>query len=498
MGDPYWNSVVLLAHFDNDSIDMKGHTPAGAYTLSAAQSVFGGGSLSLNGTNQSLTFSSTGTDLLLTGPFCIEAFVWTTAYATAVLMAANESSYGWWIYLPYNASTAWSFNFVDTSGAPKTLTGNAGALLQLNTWYHLAVSWDGTKYRMFQNGKLVGTLTSDSAIQFAAATTSSVIIGARNATARLSGYVDEVRITNGVARYTGNFTVPAQAFPESPPQLSGTIVDAQGNPVSRPVAAYKRSTMALASAGVSDETTGAFQLAAYDDTPHMVVALPVKGDPFWDKVVLLMHMDSTPLVEAKGRSAFRNGGVRSSTQSKVGGYSAYFSGSYDYLSFSPHSDFNFKAGDFTIEFYVYFSTVADALLIGFSNVFNAPVAVQCYSGQLRFYCLNSALVFKTGVMANTWYHVAIARKGVVFRCFCDGVLTASRLDYRAVGDSSGAIDIGGFYSAAGNLNGYIDELRITKGIARYTTDFTPALAPFPHAITEGTENALILDNILPI
>lgn len=84
----------------------------------------------------------------------------------------------------------------------------------------------------------------------------------------LNGYIDDLRITKGIARYTTDFTVSTEAFPNTPPQLSGTVTDANSNPASRPHCLRNRADVSYAT--ISDATTGAFTLPAYDASTHTV------------------------------------------------------------------------------------------------------------------------------------------------------------------------------------------------------------------------------------
>ena len=82
----------------------------------------------------------------------------------------------------------------------------------------------------------------------------------------------------------------------------------------------------------------------------------------------------------------------------------------------------------------------------------------------------------TAVTLNTWNHLAWTREGSTCRAFVNGVLQGSGTRSNAFSFSViGATTSGG----AQAVNGYIDDLRITKGVARYTADFTPPTAPFP-------------------
>jgi hypothetical protein len=86
----------------------------------------------------------------------------------------------------------------------------------------------------------------------------------------------------------------------------------------------------------------------------------------------------------------------------------------------------------------------------------------------------------TSIAANTWYHVAVSRYAGNTRLFVNGVQDGSTYsdstNYLAVANRP-VIGVGGGL-AAFFFNGYIDDLRITKGIARYTSNFTPPTTAF--------------------
>ena len=95
---------------------------------------------------------------------------------------------------------------------------------------------------------------------------------------------------------------------------------------------------------------------------------------------------------------------------------------------------------------------------------------------------NPLLLSSSTLALNQWYHVAVTRQNGVFRMFIDGQLEATATKSVAVDFSLGgtAIGINGWNIAnnTGFFVGHIDEMRITKGRARYTTAFTPPGAPF--------------------
>ena len=105
------------------------------------------------------------------------------------------------------------------------------------------------------------------------------------------------------------------------------------------------------------------------------------------------------------------------------------------------------------------------------------------NGQLRFRGYSSSVTqtnihSTNNLSATTWHHIAISRSGTTGRLFIDGALEASGTlgNSEAPMNSTGVLEIGAYENSGTYyqyMNGYIQDLRITKGLARYTSAFTP-------------------------
>jgi len=230
----------------------------------------------------------------------------------------------------------------------------------------------------------------------------------------------------------------------------------------------------------------------------IVISNPASiGDPLWNDVVLLMHMDgtngSTTFIDEKGHSPVAHSDAKiSTTQQKFGSASANFDGGDDNVSIVDSTDWNLS-GDFTIEFFARWSSVSSEfdVLFGQSNIVTtfAPIRIDFFDGDMQLlvssdatsWGINSGSV-TAGIVINTWYHIAVTRSGNVWKMFVDGVeiytTTVSITPY----DSSNDLKIGGNGSStpSHSMNGYIDELRVTKGVSRYNSNFTPPTEAFPN------------------
>lgn len=200
---------------------------------------------------------------------------------------------------------------------------------------------------------------------------------------------------------------------------------------------------------------------------------------------------STSFIEQKGKTITAYGNAQiSTTQSKYGGAAAYFDGTGDYLGIASSADFNFGTGDFTVECWIWCASGAAYPAIANNDANYATGATGAFL--LQLYPAGFALFgFKKGtgyteisgttdICNSAWHHVAVARSGTSLKLFIDGVSEASTTSSESMGLSNSML-VGAYEGGSYTMNGYIDDFRVTKGVARYTSDFTPPAAAFPNA-----------------
>jgi len=247
---------------------------------------------------------------------------------------------------------------------------------------------------------------------------------------------------------------------------------------------------------------------AYTTTDEKADSLiPDNGafDTLWGSVVLAMHMDGvndgTAFTDVKGKAVTRSGNVVTKTAvKKFGSASAYFDGNNDYLSVASHADLGFGTGDFTIEMQVHKAgnsvvSTGTSILLDMRTA-EPSVAIEMHLRRSDFADPNKLEVYINGatrIMSSTAFgasfkHIALERKAGVTKLFVDGVQEGSSYtDANDYGASAPVVLGGRFAAVSGDFrshNGYLDEVRITKGIARYDgSNFTPPTAEFPESAT---------------
>lgn len=212
---------------------------------------------------------------------------------------------------------------------------------------------------------------------------------------------------------------------------------------------------------------------------------------------LLLHCDgadaSTTFTDsATGKAITAVGTAQVDTaQSKFGGASLLLNGNSDYLSVADSDDFYFD-GNFTIDFWVrwaglpasnntmgLFTQYVDASHYIYFLLYNNAGAhydysLEVYDGTQKVYTLVASAATPS---INTWYHIAMVRNGNDFLTFQDGVQCGATVtDADPIPNFAAPFLVG--YGLSTYHNGWLDEIRISKGIARWTGNFTPPLQPY--------------------
>ena len=420
--------------------------------VSTAQSKFGVSSALFDGTSDYLAVEHDSALKFGTGNFTIEFWYRPIARTNnfAVLLSNSSEFVTGNIQIDdrNNATpTKFSVFIVNNSNSAASLVSTT--TVANGTWYHLALVRNGTNIGLYVNGTSEASITvASNFVVDDSANTTGYQIGAYyngDSTTIINGYIDEIRISNS-ARYTTTFT----------PSTTPFVNDA--------------------------------------NTVFLMHANGTNGSTFFED-------DNGIGRSARGISAIGNAQL-STAQSKFGGASALFDGNGDYLQLANSSDYNFT-GNYTIEGWWYQpSNVAAGIyptLIGTGAVDDNKgweVTSEPTNNKISFITSPngssgmSVLLTSASLSAATWNHWAIVRNSSVLTLYING--TASGSTYTTTGNSIastyplyigggvGGLSSGNFSSSSAtvvNLNGYLDEIRISN-IARYTTTFTPSTTPF--------------------
>lgn len=216
------------------------------------------------------------------------------------------------------------------------------------------------------------------------------------------------------------------------------------------------------------------------------------GDPYFSSVVLLLHCDgadgSTTFTDHSplGKTVTAVGNAQIDTaQSKFGGASGLFDGTGDYIQISDSVHTDFGTGDFTIEEHVRFNSLGSLPAAFYDNddtatVTSGIIIVQQTSSIFRVRILGTDYDFSWTPSTGTWYHVAVSRSGSSLRAFVEGSQIGTTQTNSSNITNSLTARFGLRQSGIQGLNGWLDDIRITKGVARYTADYTPSIIPFPN------------------
>ena len=450
---------------------------AGIATVGIATTTahFYNGAAYFDGSGDYLTAGTSSDYIFGTGDFTVECW----AYFNAV------STYNALISI-HNGDANWVLRVDTVSGTPRLLfydgsTSNyssSPATVAKGRWYHFAITRKSSSLKLCVNGvnEHTATVSNNYTIN------NNLHIGAQEnnlAGTYLNGYLQDVRLYKGVAKYTENFTPPLPSY--------GTISYTTSTIGSVGIAttAFLKSTGDISTAEVAIGSSTAAQVAS-----SLVLAMPLnKTFGFQDINVAVRGLTSgasagTAKTVGLGTTSTANAPSHpriSETKSRWYDGAAYFDGG-DYLSIPSNSDFNLGTGNYTIEGWIYpanadtnnktiFSTnwgAGGSILITYDHTTNKGFDLFDYT-----YSSGSPLLSTSGAYGdNIWYHIAVVRSSGTSRIYINGIQAASATQNSDL--TRDVFVIGAVYtSGSESWNGYMQDIKIYKGFAKYTANFTP-------------------------
>jgi hypothetical protein len=427
--DPYYAYRSLILNFDGNFNDSSPNalavTPYGNAQI-VSDGTFGSVA-SFDGSGDRLNSASSPLFAFGTGDFTVEGWFNFNSFNANYMQFGPNVAVSGGFSLYYTGASGYfgipAYSVVVSNRQVSLLM--VAQPLSTTQWYHYAVTRSGITMRLFLDGAQIGTATNST--NFAQG---QLTLGGNtdNAAHTINGLLGPLRISPW-AEYTSNFTPSQDMFP---------VV--QGYPAYDP-----RNSLILNMDGTPGSTT--FE----DDSPN-ALAVTAVGD-----------------AQIVSDATF--------------GTVASFDGSGDYIDSAVNSVFNFGTGDFTVEMWVYpigsnLFSLYDSRLNETSPNGNGFVIGLNSSLQWVVYQAGNKIIGPTRTL-NQWSHVAVVRTGTSVKMYLNGSQIGSTWT-TSNSFTDGALLFGTDYPRnARFFNGLIGPTRITKGIARYTANFTPPTGPFP-------------------
>lgn len=439
-------ATVLLLHgegangsntFTDSNVGAVAHaaTLTGTPTISTTQKKFNTASMRFEaGASDHISYTAAlANDLELSyGDFTVDFWVYATAATPATDLISRRlttASYVPYIFY-YTASTGNVTLFVSVNGTSYVVNNVTVGVATLNTWTHFALVRCGSWIYLYRNGTLAFAQNLG-LVSFV--TTDGFSVGGVN-TIGFKGYIDEVRVSRG-ARWTGlDITLPTSEYTTN-------------------VGEDLNTKLLLHFYGV----TGVVDI--YDHSPAK-----------------------------RGRMIFGGSAQISTVQSKFGTSSLLLNGTTDHLLVDTSSDFEFGAGDWTIDWWEYRTAAATGkcvvardytlsfspFLLGFDSGTGIRQVYMTSNGSS--WDIASAKTLGAFTI-NNWNHCAVTRSGNTFRTFLNGVQQDTWTSAAALFANAGYFSIGRAQNTL-YFSGYIDEFRVVKGVAKWTANFTAPTAPY--------------------
>ena len=388
--------------------------PTGVYSAAT-----NGGSGYFDGTGDYLSIPASTVFAVGTQNFCFECWYYPISKVTAFPRIAQSGLTSWgtndnWALLcrHNDASTKFSWACYALGVNAQLLTSTT--TVQNNTWYHLAVTREGSTFRFFVNGILESTYTNSGAVT--ASSTVGCYIGGINASdATDNGMVSSARYVVGSSVYTSSFTPPTAP------------------------------------------------LSAIANTQ------------------LLCNFTNAGILDYTGKNNLETvGNVQISTSvKKYGTGSLAFDGTGDYLTMRSVPDLTFGTGNFTLESWINIASPNDSPIYesrtGYTNATDGFTLTAFSSTTIRIFTTSALITATVSNYSGIWTHVAVVRLNGTTTLYVNGVSGGTTTSLNNLTSTDPVLIGGGRYGGSSpvSLNGYIDDFRITKNIARYTANFTP-------------------------
>ena len=464
--DDEFNRVNFLSHFDganNGVNNVFDDGSASNHTMTASGNVTQGSfgpfarpdgewGVSFDGTGDYLTLPTTLTRLTIANKdsqaATFEAFVFVKGYtANSSDDYKNASIYSKGdVYLNFAITPEGYAEFYHYDGSVRILT--TSATVPLSTWTHVAVTIAGGVTKIYIGGVLRATGTWYGINATGLTEASRIGLNPASGSVALNAIVSNLRLVEGTAVYTGNFTPPT----------------------SKLTAITNTKLLTCQSNSFIDNSSDGLAVTPAGDNVAVTAFGPFLTDAVYDPA--------------------------------VNGASAYFDGSGDYLNCTVNSDFSFGTADFSVEYYAYI-TGGDKVAFGAHQQGSAD-GYYSYAGTPRIEVYSNGaggtgLTSGQTMPKNSWYHVVISRQSGRLRIFIDGVMKNYTDTVFTINNDNRMFVVGGITSGVEAFPGYITELRVVKGscAAAYQTSsttngaviFTPPTAP----ITAVTNTKLLLN-----
>jgi hypothetical protein len=450
---------------------------------------FGDSGASFNGSGNYLSVTDSNNLNFRSDNFTIEYWIYLNSISGTIgIMGkrATESNYA-----PYYMEILSSKLklYMSTTGS-SWLTPLSTSDLLINTWYHIAAVRSDSNISLYVDGSLVDSIVTSDALMV---NYDPLYIGASSGSpsgaGTLNGYIDDFRITKGVARYSANFPKPAAPAPNlglGPIAPSGP----SGLAVTERDSIFKVSLTAPTFDGRSSITSYNFQYSEDGSTWNNT---SVVSDPYYDKVSLLLPMtgsnNSTNIVDDSkhNNNVSLVGNVKVvSAESWFGNGSAVFDGTSDNLVVENNSAFDLTGQDWTIEAWI--------RPTGDWSKYNTIISKRGNGGsegtdgdwQLYLRQSSGVLCFYPGTiggqesgstpLVNIWNHVAAVRSGRIITLYLNGISVLS-FSADTIYTTNRKVRVGGWPVSNEYFYGNMNDVRVTKGVARYTSNFDPRTLP---------------------